>query len=258
MTSDELMQLAPDLQALLRDEQAAPAMPAALQASVASRLAESMATNPGVPEEGAGDPGTGDPSAAAGTAEAASLSPMASLAAKPALLAATAFGIGIGAGVAGTTYFASESESGAPQPALVQHVSALDAGPRTLPTPDARAMVVVSIDAGAIAVSPPPTEKPKARSLGKDKDLAAERSLLELSRTAITRGDAPTALVQLEKHARLFRRGRLAEERDALWVQALALARSYAQARSKAAAFKKKYPKSLFLPVIDHALKQAP
>lgn len=258
MKNDELMPLAPDLQALLRNEQAAPPMPAELQSSIAARLADSIAA-PGIPE--AGEPGSASPSDSSGAETlaasdtAASLSPLASLAAKPALLAATAFGIGLGTGVVGTTYYASNPEPAPVQPALVQY----DAAPAELPTPDAATAMVVTMDAGPVLVTPPPkAETPRPRSPGRDSDLAAERSLLELARTAITRSNAKTALTQLEKHARLYRRGRLAEERDALWVQALALDRSYEEASRKATAFKKKYPKSLFLPVIDHALKEAP
>lgn len=261
MKNDDLMPLSDDLQRLLLAEKAAPPMPGALQAKDGQRLAESIARPPVGGEggdAGGGEPVSADPGVpggdAMGGADAlADLSPLASLAAKPLLLAASTFAVGVGVGV-GTTLLLSSEAPPKPQPVVVQ---AADAGISVLPTLDAQPMIA-SIDAGQVQAAPQPTAKPSTPNFSKDHALAAERSLLELSRTAITRGDAKTALKQLQRHARMHRRGRLAEERDALWVQALVLDRSYEKARARAQRFKKRYPQSLFLPVVEHVMAELP
>ena len=52
--------------------------------------------------------------------------------------------------------------------------------------------------------------------------------------------------------------GELAEEREGLLVQALVGAEKHDQAREKAAEFKRRYPRSLFAPVVDQAIGSIP
>ena len=96
----------------------------------------------------------------------------------------------------------------------------------------------------------PPVTKPARR----DVDLAEEQSLLETARSAILRREPRLALGPLREHAQRFPRGHLSEERDGLWVQALANAGETAAARTKAAEFRRKYPQSLLLPAVDAAV----
>jgi hypothetical protein len=91
-----------------------------------------------------------------------------------------------------------------------------------------------------------------------DDRLAAERSLLEIARVALVRGQAAGALAALERHARQFPNGALVEEREGLLVQALVDARQYDRARERAARFNQRYPRSLFAPVVDQALGSIP
>jgi outer membrane protein assembly factor BamD (BamD/ComL family) len=79
--------------------------------------------------------------------------------------------------------------------------------------------------------------------------------LVETGRSALGRGDWASALAALDKHAREFPHGRLAEERDVLRVQALALGGRTDEARTRAEAFRARYPKSVFLPLLDDALR---
>jgi hypothetical protein len=268
MKEEDLMPLSADLRSLLHAEQAAPAMPAALQDKISARLAETLLAPPGAPA-GDGSPSSAGESEVANVADlggaasgaSASVSPLAALAAKPALLATLAFGLGASAGVGGTLYYASNSAATDTRPQVALVVPA-DAAPASLPTPDARPPAAA--DAAPVpqanptdsttTVAPPATRPP----LGRDQTLASERAFLELARTAITRGDAATALQSLKKHARLHRRGQLSEERDALWVQALVLNKSFERAKKKGKTFRAKYPKSLFLPVVNHVLKDVP
>jgi TolA-binding protein len=93
---------------------------------------------------------------------------------------------------------------------------------------------------------------------GRDRGLAAERKLIEMARTALSRGQTDGALVSLGRHARLFPNGQLAEERESLYVQALVSSGAFEQARGRGKRFHRRYPQSLFAPVVDKALQSIP
>lgn len=110
-------------------------------------------------------------------------------------------------------------------------------------------------------VSPPSAGRsPGEPTVGKSKDagLAAERNLIEIARTALARGRIDGALATLHRHARRFAHGQLAEERDGLVVQALVAKGDFAQARERAARFRRQHPSSLFQPAVDQALQSIP
>jgi hypothetical protein len=117
-----------------------------------------------------------------------------------------------------------------------------------------------------IAAPPPATVAPPVRASdrtaplagSRDRGLAAERKLIEMARTALARGQTDGALGTLHRHGRTFPKGQLAEERDSLLVQALVAKGDYAQARQKAARFRHDHPASLFLPVVDQAVRSIP
>jgi hypothetical protein len=116
---------------------------------------------------------------------------------------------------------------------------------------------------GATGMPPRPrasaaAETAPATSSRPDDPLAAERSLLEMARAALGRGQADRALAALRRHARQFPNGELTEEREGLLVQSLVGAQKYDQAREKADQFKKRYPRSLFAPVVDQAIGSIP
>jgi len=91
-----------------------------------------------------------------------------------------------------------------------------------------------------------------------DDRLAAERNLIEMARTSLARGRIEGTLAVLRRHSRQFPHGQLSEERDSLLVQALVTKGDYDQARERAAAFRRRYPASLFAPAIDQALQSIP
>ncbi|MGH7435586.1 MAG: hypothetical protein ACRENE_07915 [Polyangiaceae bacterium] len=88
--------------------------------------------------------------------------------------------------------------------------------------------------------------------------LDAERALLDTARAALVGGDADAALSALARHARTFGHPLLAEERDALMVQALVRAGQYSEARLRANSFRRKTPQSLLLPAVDAAVASIP
>jgi len=108
----------------------------------------------------------------------------------------------------------------------------------------------------AVGVTPKqPAAQPSVSSATSDTSLAAERSLLEIARTALARGDSASALDALGKHVAQFPKGQLTEEREALYVQALAMAGRTAEARARAERFRKTWPGSMLLPVVEAAVE---
>jgi hypothetical protein len=79
----------------------------------------------------------------------------------------------------------------------------------------------------------------------------AELRLLRQARTAVARGDFAGALPPIAEHARRFKNGRLAEEREALRVKALAGLGRTEEARRAATAFEGRFPHSVLLPTIS-------
>jgi hypothetical protein len=86
-------------------------------------------------------------------------------------------------------------------------------------------------------------------------DLAAERRILEIGRTALGRGDGPAAIAALDRHAREYPRGQLVEEREAMAVQALVMAGRNKEAAERAARFRRRFPDSPFARNVDEALR---
>ena len=87
---------------------------------------------------------------------------------------------------------------------------------------------------------------------------AAERMLLDEARAAIVQGAPDRALDRLEQHRARFPKGLLAEERDAMAIEALVNAGRYDEARSQAAAFRERAPGSLFVATVDSAIASIP
>jgi hypothetical protein len=76
-----------------------------------------------------------------------------------------------------------------------------------------------------------------------------------MARTAVARGDSRAALEATARHEAQFPRGQLSEEREVLATLALASAGRTREAVERGARFRKKYPDSVFLPMVDEALR---
>jgi hypothetical protein len=130
--------------------------------------------------------------------------------------------------------------------------------PEVAPRPPATSPPPVATPSSEPSAAPAATITPPPRpSAGNDTDLAAERALVDRARMALARGQPGTALESLDAHARAYPRGRLAEEREAMAVQALAQADRTDEARRRAARFRAAYPKSVFSAVVDGAVGPA-
>jgi hypothetical protein len=77
-----------------------------------------------------------------------------------------------------------------------------------------------------------------------------ELRLVAQARAAVARQDYAAALSTLAEHARRFKNGRLAEEREALRVKSLAGLGRTDEARRTARAFETRFPRSVLLPAV--------
>jgi len=120
-----------------------------------------------------------------------------------------------------------------------------------------RTLEPIAPSVAAVEDPPAPSSVPSAKS-GPVRDLSAERALLDGARAALGRGDPAAAVVAAKTHEQRFPRGALAEEREALYVQALAQSGKVAEARARAAKFKQNYPDSMLLPAVTAATQDKP
>jgi hypothetical protein len=124
------------------------------------------------------------------------------------------------------------------------------------PTPPSAAMpaavsaVPPATEAPATAVPSPPASLNKARSAQAEPG-PDELRLLRQARVAVARQDFAAALPPIAEHARRFKNGRLAEEREALRVRALSGLGRTDDARHAADAFEARFPRSVLLPAVS-------
>jgi len=99
--------------------------------------------------------------------------------------------------------------------------------------------------------APPAPEPAVARPLSRADAARAELRLLRQARAAVAREDYAAALPPIGEHARKFKDGRLAEEREALRVKALAGLGRSEEARRAATAFRARFPRSVLLSAVN-------
>lgn len=113
----------------------------------------------------------------------------------------------------------------------------------------------------APAPSPPPAprrarrEEPREAEPAPDSDaLSRESALLARAQAALARRSPALAIAALREHELRFQEGQLAEERDAIWISAVAASGDAESARRRAERFRARYPASPLLPSIEAAL----
>lgn len=146
-------------------------------------------------------------------------------------------GVGLGAGMQAGIDAARGGEQLQPQPT----------GPVVLTTPSAVNALKATTESEppaevSDAVAPQPA--PSASSAAKN-TLAAERDLLDHARRQLASNEPARALGFLEHHAQRYPRGQLSEEREAMWVNVLALLGRSGEAKTRGQAFEQRFPRSL-------------
>jgi hypothetical protein len=172
-----------------------------------------------------------------------------SLGAAKALLATAAVGVVVAVGVWGS----GPRRVGTPV-APVASASAPASGLAAVRT-DAPHLEQPSIDAPRATPAPaaPLVERdePVRRARPRLGDtLGAEQRLIEEAREALAHGRPRAAASVLEEHARRFGRGQLAEERDSLAIRTEIVLGRPGEAIEQADAFLRRYPDSVFAPVV--------
>ncbi len=227
---------------------------AAQLGSLESKLSALFTTPP--PEGGEG-PGGGEPppdasplpdlppappaASAAGAGASAGSAAVAGLAKTLVVTSATAVAVGVGGFQAGRVY----ERRVEPPPPIVA------AAPTPPPIPEPVVEVPPAPDPAA-PPAPPPKPKVAAKS-----DVPDERevALLQQAMAAIQAGRANEGLELLERHRARYEAGVLAQEREVLSIQALMSLGRTGDARSKATAFRRRWPTSPHLLRIDSLLK---
>lgn len=247
MSRPDLDTLDPDLDALLEMERRRPSVAPDVQARVLAQVVATLGT-PGPDGGGSSSPGGGAsppplPPAAAG-----------GLLAKPILLGAALGGL-VAAGIVARP----DAAPPAPRPAVSAPIVASAPAPRG-GAPEAPAAVPERAPEPEIKapVPPPRASADDPVSAGHDGGLAAERRILEEALRALGGGNGAAALDALGRHAAEFPRGQLQEEREALWIRALARAGRLDDARARASRFRASFPRSLMLPSIQATVGEIP
>ncbi len=257
--SDELPPLPEDVRALL-DAAEPPAPPSGFEERVLAKVKATLGEGFGGPSGGDGPAGGGAPG---GGAVAPSVGGVAGGGAVTLSKGAVALGTAVlvGAGVSGgimlgRTVFAPELlPVVASTPAAVSNPPAVVKAEESPPPTPLSAPPDVKPSLRTLRIEAPKQDTTKVASGGKrDTELSAERALLEVARTALTRGDIAATLEAVERHAKEFPRGRLEEEREVLFIQALVQAGKRDEAQARAQAFRARFPDSLMLPAVDAAL----
>lgn len=224
----DLEPMDPEMRALL--QRAAPELgaPDAAKARVQSALMASLAAPPAAQPRG-----LDAPSASAQTTATVSLS-------KAIGAAIVAFAVGGATGAALIRVKAPEARIvyvDRPVPAFAQ------------PSP-APSVPVVPVDQLASVPAPQPDTPALASSL------VQERKVLDEARSQFAQGSMNSCLAILARHEKLYPRGALSEERDALFVRALSGAGRHEEASRRAQRFAERYAESLLLPAVRAAVER--
>ena len=243
--SEHLEPLSPDVEAMLRAERSYEGESDARRARVMSRLA-STAVAVGL--------GGGVAAGVAHAAKATWLARLAELARTKATIAVAALAVGgAGGGLVGHELGERAADKRA---AAVAHVERDRIPPAPSTAPSASSVDVLALPSSAPVMAPPP--RPHASAAPRetdDDDLAAELAFVQMARTALARQNFSAALDATEQHGRKFPRGKLAEERESLAIQALTGAGRDGEARARAVRFRATYPHSLLLPAVEAAVR---
>ena len=135
---------------------------------------------------------------------------------------------------------------------LIEAPSALPAAPRITSRPASPAPEAPMAPEAPIADAPsaPPPDTHATPHLSRADAARAELRLLKQARAAVARENYAAAMPPLAEHVRRFKDGRLAEEREALRVKALAGLGRTDEAQRAAAAFRARFPRSVLLPAV--------
>ena len=237
MSEPNLDPLPPEILELLQREKVSYSEDPSLKAAV---LAGVEAAVLGLGPSGGGG-GAGGSSAATGKSAAA-----ATFGAKAvSLIAAGAFVVGGVAGGLTVRSVASSPLPSSPTSASVDPVrEVLPPISTTQPPPIDSAKPMIPSSSPSAAV----------KTIDARGDLTKERELLDVARASLSRGNSNDAIAAAERHAQRWPHGYLVEEREVIWIQALAASGRRSEANQRATFFRRTFPSSLLISAIDAAI----
>jgi hypothetical protein len=240
MSPPDLEPLDADLAALLDAERARPDAARAAQGRVLARVMASVGPGGGGPPHDGGGGGAAPGGMAPGAAGAGA----------GGLLKSILIGLALGSVVAAGIVTRPDPQPAAP---------AIEASVPVEATP-AKRLEASGDDAGApeVAAPAPRAFASASASAGRDGSLGAERLLLDEAQHAVSQGHSAAAFAALERHVAEFPRGRMSEEREAIWIRALAGAGRIDEARERAARFRRGYPRSMLVPALESIVGTIP
>lgn len=244
MTEPEPPPLDADLAALFAEERASHTFDDARLAKLARRVETAVAI-------GARSTGIEAPKAKANELRSPSTLPGVAPW-KAAIAVALAFGLGVAVGVSRGAFLspsdvADAGSPPAPSATLTTTTSPLPGALSPSASAPEPAVDAAPHEPAPHASSTPPDTSTRAAPSATS-TLAEEQALVDRARAALSRGRPKDALAAVTEHERRFGRGRLAEEREILAIQALVADGRTTEARTRAARFRTTFPKSLFLP----------
>jgi hypothetical protein len=245
--SETLPPIDPELRALLRSAKRCDVAPSAAQERVLGRVEMSIGAAVAVGLAA---------SATSSVAKGASRRVIAGWLAGPLAKTSLVFVVG---GITGAGITRAIAPAPVPQVVYVDRpVGVVPAKPAKAPdlAPAPSPASESAAERSAATASSPALPSPPASSRGNQ--LAAERGLLDVARTALGRKDGESALAALLQHQQRFPRGALSEERDAMMVQALILQQRFGEAKAQGQAFRKRYPGSVLGPRVKSAIESIP
>jgi RNA polymerase sigma-70 factor, ECF subfamily len=167
-------------------------------------------------------------------------------------LAASLFGAGIAAGFVLAALWFRQAPRASLDAASAAPASAAPAAP--VSTAPALPMPSSAPTTAPLEVAPPPTSAPDDAAA----TFANERVLMGRAEAAMAEGNPDAALDALREHARRFHGGgRLAQQRETLWIAALLRAGRKEEARIRLEGFAQAYPNSPSLPKLRKAAAAA-
>ena len=234
MSTDLPPELEPDALAAVRDARRIVEPPSDVRARMRARL---LANLPPRPDGDGGDDGGGSPG------EPPPQAPSSAMPKVPLWTVAAALAVGLSGGLLYPRAPEVRVVTVVAQPSAITPVASIP--PAAAPSSTLPSIALRDLPSAVPSVAPPAGSYASPGAA-----LEAERAMLDVARTALGRGDGAHALTACDDHARRFPRGVLAEEREAIAVQALLLAHRSDDAQARAERFQKSYPRSIFLPAV--------
>lgn len=238
----ELERLDDDIASLIASARGIDELEPSHKSAVLAATLARVGALPGGGDDGAAPGGGAGPPAGHGASAMASGVSGARLAG--ALLATFALGVGAGVVVDRATH----------TPQVVVVAPSVTASVQSPPAPAAPEEATLSVTALPSAAETHASPRPAAPAVASARGLAAERALLDVARSALGRGEPSEALAAVDRHTREYPDGTLVEEREALAIKALVALGRRSEAKTRAEAFEKRFPRSLLLRAVKAAV----